>query len=352
MRQRVVLSVLLAGLCWGTQALAQQTPENDRVLAQSLFEQGKKLMQAGDYNAACPKLEASQRLDPAGGTLLNVALCHEKQGKTATAWADFKAALGVARRDGRPDRIEAAEQHIAALEPLLPRLTVSVAGRVEGLVVSLDGTALSQAAWDTPVPIDPGTHELAARAPGRQPWTEKLEIKASEQKSVAVPLLEPSAAPAPEPPAPTAPVVAQPAAPAQPPASAPPERDRGPARGLGPNATLGWIVGGVGVAALGVGSYFGIQTFSKRDQSDAECPTDTTCTNRGVQLNEDAWTSAWVADVAIGLGLIGVGVGTYLVLTSSGSATKPEQAGARPSELVIAAGTTPHGGDVRLRWLW
>ena len=349
MRQRLVISVLLTGLCCGTQARAQAPVENDRVLAQSLFEQGKKLMQAGDYDAACPKLEASQRMDPAGGTLINLALCHEKQGKTATAWADFKAALGVARRDGRRDRIEAAEQHIAALEPMLPRLTVSVSERVQGLVVSLDGTALSQAVWDTPVPVDPGVHELGAEAPGRNRWSERLEIAASEQKTVTVPELEASAAAEPLPPAPTGPVSTQPAPPRGP---APPERDQGRAEASPNNAMLGWVIGGAGVAALGVGSYFGIRTFSKRSQSDKECPTDTTCSPDGVELNNDAWTSAWVSDIAMGLGVIGVGVGAYLVLTSSGSETKPEQAGERRSELMVAAGARPGGGDVRLEWIW
>jgi hypothetical protein len=345
MRQRLVLSVLLAGLCCGTQARAQTPAENDRVLAQSLFEQGKKLMQAGDYDAACPKLEASQRLDPAGGTLINLALCHEKQGKTATAWADFKAALGVARRDGRRDRIEAAEQHIAALEPLLPRLTVSVSERVEGLVVSLDGTALSQAAWDAPVPVDPGAHELSAQAPGRSRWSERLEMGAKEQRTVTVPALAASAADAVMPAAATGPTSSQPA-PRREPAS--PERDQGPAKD---NAMLGWVIGGAGVAALGVGSYFGIRTFSKRSQSDKECPTDTTCSPEGVEANNDAWTSAWVADIAMGLGVVGMGVGAYLVLTSSGAETKPE-AGERRGELVVAAGAMPGGGDVRLEWIW
>src|SRR5689334_18204741 len=102
-------------------ALVRAEPsETDRGLAQSLFDDGKNLMKAKRYAEACPKLEESQRLDPSGGTLLNVALCHELEGKLATAWSDFKGALSLAKKDGRNDRIKAATEHIAALEPKLP----------------------------------------------------------------------------------------------------------------------------------------------------------------------------------------------------------------------------------------
>jgi tetratricopeptide (TPR) repeat protein len=188
---RYRLVSLLFATCLAASAQSNAEPsETDRSLAQSLFEQGKRLMDGGNFEHACPKLEESQRLDPRGGTLLNLALCHERQGKIATAWTDFKGALSAARRDGRQDRITAAEEHIAALEPKLPWLTLTATGVVEGEEIKLDGAAVGRAAWGSPVSIDPGAHELRATAPGRKPWSLALTIAIGEKRTVTIPALE------------------------------------------------------------------------------------------------------------------------------------------------------------------
>jgi predicted benzoate:H+ symporter BenE len=75
-------------------------------------------------------------------------------------------------------------------------------------------------------------------------------------------------------------------------------------------------VGGVGLAALGVGSVFGVEALQKRRDSDALCNGNTCRAQAGVDLNADAQRFATYANVGIGVGVVGLVAGTYLVLTS------------------------------------
>ncbi|WP_437593189.1 tetratricopeptide repeat protein [Sorangium sp. So ce1000] len=179
--------------------------------AEALLDEGKSLMKKGKLEEACPKLEESYRLSPRSATLLSLAMCHEKQGKVATAWAEYIDLGAAARKEGNK-RLEAdAKARGAKLELSLPRLTLSVprAAAVEGLEVTLDGAPVDGALWGQARPIDPGQHKVSASAPGRKPWERSVSIKRGERKTVAVPALAKDASAAPEPaPAAEAPVPA------------------------------------------------------------------------------------------------------------------------------------------------
>ena len=319
-------------------ALAQPS-ETDKSLAQSLFEQGKQLMDSGAFSQACPKLQESQRLDPGGGTLLNLALCHEQEGKIASAWTEFKEALGMARRDSRQERIDAAEEHIAALEPKLPRLTLTVPNASPGEDLQLDGNAIGNAAWGGPLSLDPGSHQVTAAAPGKKGWTTTFSIAVAEKRSLAVPALEAEAAgPAQPPAAPTKPGEPRAATPA-------------PAEHAKSGSAAGWIVGGAGIVGVGVGSYFGLQAFAKRKDSNKLCPTDTTCQGDGAKYNTQAYTAAWISDIGFGVGIVGLGVGTYLLLSGGSSEEAPRASGAG-TKLTADVAALPGGGAMSVRGVW
>lgn len=190
------LVALVVATAWPTVARADGTA-TDRQIAQQLFDDGRALMEAGRHAEACPKFADSQRLDPGGGTLLNLALCHELEGKTATAWTELREALSVAGRDDRKDRQELAAAHIAALTPKLIRLTVAVPEGVAALApeITLDKSRLPAEAWNTAIPVDPGEHRIAvipsAQRAGLSRWeTSIATLEAGQSYRVDVPALD------------------------------------------------------------------------------------------------------------------------------------------------------------------
>lgn len=222
-------------------------------LAETLYRQGRELSAAGNYAEACPKFAESYRLDPATGTLLNLAACHEAQGKIASAWLEYSDALVQSRRDRRQSRIKYAEERIAALDPKLSRLTLLLAPEVNEpeLTILLDGVGIGRAALGVPTPVDPGKHSVEAKAPGKKLWSASVDIGASaDMQTVTIPALAP--APAAEPAVAPAAVAAAPLGPRaeQPPTAAVP-RDVAAER---PIPTSVYVAGGATLAlALAAG---------------------------------------------------------------------------------------------------
>jgi serine/threonine-protein kinase len=306
----------LVGAIVTTAASAWADTPSDAVAAQALFDDAKANMKTGDFATACPKLEESERLQPAGGTLLFLGLCLEGSGKTATAWARFNEALSMARRDGRPDREHAAEQHIATLASKLTRLDVVVpegVRAVPGLHVSRDGEDVPAPIWGTPIPVDPGRHTVRVTALRMKVW-ETVVATAGEAATatVTVPSLEPDPdAPAPEPPPPPS-LPVTPTAPEPPPAA-----NAGHAPG-GVQRTIALVVGGAGVVGLGVGTYFGVTALSKKNSESANgCPPGNGgCTSGGATISQDAFHDGNIATVVLGVGAAAVLGAAALWLTA------------------------------------
>jgi hypothetical protein len=277
----VLLAVVLAT---ATARAAGPTPA-DAARAEALFREAKRLMSEQRYAEACPKLEESQRLDPGGGTLLNLALCHRGEGKSATAWREYKEALALAQSAGRADRVEQAQKQIAALEPLLPYLTITVPTPLPGLTVQRDGAPV--ATFEVAEPVDPGPHTVSATAPGRVPWQTTVTLGAAERQNVTVP--------------PLAEVVAV--------VSAPPPA-RWTARRIAP-----WAAGGAGVVAITLGAVYGLKARSTNADALAHCSkTDTTsCDATGVALTSDARGQALVSTIAFSVGAAAIVTGAALL---------------------------------------
>jgi hypothetical protein len=290
-------------------ARADASPAN-QAAAQALFDQGRRLLDEGKFAEACAKFESSQRLDPGTGTLLNLATCNERLGKSATAWTQYNEALSLAIRDGRRDRMSFAREHIAAIEPQLPHLTVMVrAPGTEGLAVTIDGASLDKAAWNVAAPVDPGDHVIEATGSGKLPFHATVKVAPTETRTLEVPALDD------DPEALAKLHQGETSAPGGP--LAPNVTSGNPARRLAGEITLG-----AGVVALATGAYFGLRAISLWSDANGNCPNDA-CTLHGQSLTQDARTAARVADVAIGIGIAAAGAGVVLVLTSGSGQGSP-----------------------------
>jgi hypothetical protein len=285
----------------------------DQAAAETLFNDALKLMDAGQAERACPKLLESQRLDPGIGTLLNLGICYESTGKTASSYGAFGEAAVMARNAGDKPRLADAERRAKVMEAKLSRLVIRVVAdpRPAGLVVRRDGREVAEGLFEAAIPVDPGEHAIEASAPGKKAWTATVRVpKSPGSMTVDVPALE----------------------------EAPIE--------VGENIPW-WSTRrkiGVGVASAGlvgvvVGSVFGVMTLGKSSDSKAHCsPGLERCDSIGMGLQSDARTTARVADVAFAVGGAALVGGVVLFATApSSSVSKP------PAALVLHGGLASAG---------
>jgi hypothetical protein len=320
-RARALLCAAGLGLALVPATARAQQPGEAIAAATALFQQARDLVKLGRYAEACPKLAESQRLDPKLGTLLNLAVCHEKQGRTATAWAEYTSAAGIARREGQKEREDFAREQGAALEKNLSRVILQPAAPEPGLRVTLDEQTMAGPALGTPLPIDPGKHVVAASAPGKRAWSKEIDVPTQKADvPVEIPALEAVPEPPPEPPPPApspvpapAPVLVAP--PPFVPAPAPPVR----------NDAVVLMATGFGVGALGliVGALTGVVVLSQASTIRAQCNPQNQCASGQAGSIHSADTLANVSNVSFALGVAGAGVGVIgLVLRSRDQAPR------------------------------
>jgi hypothetical protein len=304
--------------------------------AEALFREGKRLMSLQDFAHACPKLAESYRLDPATGALLALAVCHEGEGRTASAWAEYGEVAARSKAEGRNDREQAARAKITALGGKLSTLTISVstdAADQEHFHVTRDGVELGRAVWGVPIPVDPGQHIVHATASRGRSLRVAVAIGPDhDAKVVEIPKLiqtgqdEDFGAGAVSPPnvtSPVAPLAVTPRANNEAgPGEAPTLSSTPlPAAGAAPPAhsalrTIGiatMIGGGV---ALAIGGYFVSRAVSEKNtyQSDPTCTYDCAALDAANSAGNKA-----TGFVIAGVALAGAGAAMYLLAPTRGS---------------------------------
>lgn len=299
-------SVVAIALGLSSHAVAEPAT-GPQAAAEALFERAQKLIDGGQIAEACEKLAASQELDPRLGTQLHLADCYDRAGRTASAWALFREVQERSRRAEQLDREQIARERAGVLEAKLSRLELRVAATREepGLTLALAGSPVPKASWNVPLPVDPGSVVVEARAPGKKPWATRITIQPGPAiQIIELPKLVTLA-------------VAPPA-----PAAAPARTEP---RSGSAQRTLGWLTGGLGLAALVAGGVLGYRAYSLDKSSKVECREDepNACTPRGAALREQASGAAQLSTITAASGaLLAVG-GLTLVMAAPEARSEP-----------------------------
>ena len=266
---------------------AVESSEADR-----LFESARTLVNAGKFAEACPLFERSLAVDEALGTLLNLADCQLKLGRTATAFNQFTRVVEWAQTTKDSLRKAAAQKQ---LDGLREKLSVLVVHAPEGATVLVDGVA--RAAAVTGLPVDPGPHEIVVERPQRLSWRSAITaLSGPSRLEVMVPPMDVLEHPVAPPPALEA---------LTPPAARTTRR------------VAGTVVGGAGVAVLvagliGIGHSVGVRDALARQQPGGPDYNRPSVSSGDVVTAQGVYPTSWVAVV---LGAAATATGTILFAT-------------------------------------
>ena len=269
--------------------------------AERLAKDGQELLARGQVSEACDKLELSLKREDTLNTLALLAFCHERAGKPGRAWNEWKR---VEPKAPPGDKAASVATHLRGLDGKVARARLDVGSRtitevrVDNEVIILDQGRLV---------ADPGEHTIRVEAGGKV-LTRNALLKVGDNPAIVLADQPASSDPAPEH------------------ADTPPKTA---SADDGSGARIaGWVLASAGVVALGVGIFEGVNTLSIKKDADNLCGSSTKiCRDANAQAaaearRKDALLPSWVATGGIGLGVVGLGVGIYLIATS-GSSSAP-----------------------------
>lgn len=289
---------MAAALCLGLALTAPRAARADeageqKAAARQIFNQGRELEKAGDWQGAYDKFKQVGEVVMTPQVRFHIALCDENLGRLVAAINGFELATEEAKRAGKDgkDVAENAPLRAEKLRARVPHLTVEVKGELRVSKVLIDGKALAAALVNTELPIDPGKHVVTVERKGETIETKTVELAEKERKTVTLEVDDKSLPPD-EPDKPPPPKITPPAP--KPPGTFEMTRERVPAVALV----------SVGVAAgIAAGVFYGLRESTIADvNNNAGCRPDLTGCDPAYQaLAEDGKSYTVISGVLAGV---------------------------------------------------
>ncbi|MDB5218798.1 MAG: hypothetical protein JWO86_6725 [Myxococcaceae bacterium] len=318
-------------------ARADEATAADIASARKIGFEGIQLAEKGNCTAAIDKLARAEKLFHAPTTLGRLGECQVLIGKIVEGTEN----LGRVAREELASNAPAAfvtararaRKQLAAATPKLAHAKIIVKAPSDATVsVTVDSAPVNAANLGEDRVLDPGPHVVEATAPGYFKAHAEINLQEGGSEQVTLKLIvDPEAARAARVAAPTTPSSSP--STSSPPSSAPGSDTQPPgAEAKGPNRTLAYVVLGVGVVGLGLGTVFGLSAMSKKNDLSNACPNKICRASEQSNL-DSAKTSGTISTIAFGVGGAAVILGGVLFFTapSSSSSSSSSTAIARPA---------------------
>lgn len=319
----------------------------DSAAAEALFTKALTHMEAKQYDAACPLIAESYRLDARPGTLFTLAECEASAGKVASAIAHYSDYLQLFsrmppdQRARQQDRDRVAAEQIATLQPQVPQLVLTLPAKAPpGTLVRRGEVQLRRPSLGIPLPVDPGEHVITTQAPGGTLRTIRITIGPGETKRVELEVDVPAPVAGPEP---SGPAKGSSGPPMPSWSQRGPDRDRADA---GPSLQRTWayVVGGLALEGLAVGTVTGLLAMDKKSTIDRECD-GRYCSSDGKEAGESAHMLGTLSTISFSIGAAALAGAAVLWLTDPAASAKRRE----PARLTPIVTGSDHGGLIGIR---
>lgn len=318
------LSLAALGLSLSLSTSLSAQTDQERAGARAAAKDGIAAFNEGNFEKSLSLLERAEKLVHAPTHLLFIARAQVKLGLLVEARESYKDIINENLSPTAPKAFlnaqNIAPQELAEIEGRIAKLTLELSSSTGELPadveVQVDGVPLSSNLYGLAVPTNPGERRVTVTAPGMLSLEKSVVLEEGGSGSLELVLeVDPNAPP---------PVVVgqeeHPEPAAAPEGSAPQQ-----ASTMSSRAKWGWVAAGTGTAFVATGAALGIASLSgvkKAENDDSLCGSDNVCTPEGTKKVNSAQTMALLADIGIGVGLVGIGVGAYLLFTDDEESTE------------------------------
>jgi len=306
---RHALAALCAGLVLSVAAPSRADDQAENTAAaRTLGIQGVQLADAGKCPEAIEKLQRAESLHHAPTILGRLGECQVAVGQLVAGTENLNSVVREPLAPNAPkvfhDAQDRAQKVLAAATPKIAHLTINVVPPDAKATVTVGGKPIPAALIGAERPTDPGTLEVSAAADGYKPAGTSVTLAEGGHQEITLTLEKDPNAVASLPPLPAG---------GPPPPVAPPEP--GPRK----SNTFAYAALGVGGAGILIGSITGVLALSKA----SDCPNKVCSTRSDL---DGAKGMATISTVSFGVGVVGVALGTILLVTGNNSEAPPATA--------------------------